>query len=631
MTTRPTTSSSIILSNNNINNMHNRGSSNHLSSMVLSGGQQSNGANSHTNSRNFPSNVNSHIWSIDENMSKSHGKLASSGYLPHPYLFNNSITDVSCDNLSNASRLMDGMPTPGYYLHPAPTNNLPNNCQPLSASGQIKVPEFLPICDLMFNLISMIIYFCENVFDILALIALYYHVPTKIWALIGAVSLFSANFTCQYLSFRWLYKTKYENCKRKQEAQEELENEEDCGRRYYNRMGANMRNYQCGSCSWIPNGIAEVQLSFFISIVLDAVSHVLCLGFLIRYIKLVIPVKDTTKVKKEARDLSMLRIIHAFMQSVPLVFLQAYMICSQTNNPSSTSLSTISAILSLVNTCWALATFSKYARKKYMHKFVLTWLGIISQFLWRLGTVSSRMVALTIYAVYYNYWALVVLALHWLTMFFWLIKPGGLLKDEVNITPARKITSAIAASWIYCFCYMNFEEHNSKIKMTVYYLIMFLENNLLLTVCLIFSSQVTWFKNLSILVVYLGFVFGMMSMCIYYKYFHVNILNDGLSCSNDSIDSIADQLSAAGKKIAGFKPGTLRLKSEDSLTSGHIYNSNINNTLRNNSHPEISRTIKAHYLTSTRGSLQQTGAFNSKLDVETKKQRIQNLHLKHHS
>jgi len=251
---------------------------------------------------------------------------------------------------------------------------------------------------------------------------------------------------------------KLEDCQRKREAQEELEDEEECERRYYNRMTTNLRNYQCGSCTWLPDGATEVQLRFLLSIALDAILHIFCLGFLVRYIKLVIPITDTSRVKKEARDLCMLRMIHGFIQSAPLLLLQAYMVCSQSYAPSIANLSITSVILSLINVCWALASFTKYARKKFMHRFVLTWLGILSHLLWRLGTISSRVAALTIYAVYYNYWMLVVLSLHWVTMFLWLIKPGNLLRDEINMRRSKKFLLAVGAAWIYCFCYINFEE-----------------------------------------------------------------------------------------------------------------------------------------------------------------------------
>lgn len=169
----------------------------------------------------------------------------------------------------------------------------------------------------------------------------------------------------------------------------------------------------------------------------------------------------------------------------------------------------------------------------------------------------------------------------------------------------------------------------------IYYLIMFIENNLLFTVCMILSAQFTWFKALSILVGYLGFVFGMLFMWIYYKYFHWTVVNKGLSLSQDSIDSIADQLSPAGKKIAGFKPGTLRLKSDGSLASGRgKYTGNISATLRSGSHPEIAtRTSRPPYLTSNHHiqHIPQSGVFTCKLDPGLKKQKMPSAHVRRHN
>ena len=53
-----------------------------------------------------------------------------------------------------------------------------------------------------------------------------------------------------------------------------------------------------------------------------------------------------------------------------------------------TDLNIISMFLSLFSLCWAMASFSKNVRSKNIHKLVLTWLGVIFQFFWRLGYVE---------------------------------------------------------------------------------------------------------------------------------------------------------------------------------------------------------------------------------------------------
>ncbi len=81
----------------------------------------------------------------------------------------------------------------------------------------------------------------------------------------------------------------------------------------------------------------------------------------------------------------------------------------------------MSAILSLFSICWALASFNKNIRPRNIDKLVLTWIGVIFQLLWRLGTVSSRVLALVIYASAFEGWIFLVMALHWLCMFIWLV------------------------------------------------------------------------------------------------------------------------------------------------------------------------------------------------------------------
>lgn len=169
-------------------------------------------------------------------------------------------------------------------------------------------------------------------------------------------------------------------------------------------------------------------------------AHVAQLGVIWRYAKLFIPV-DLRFVKHDVRDLCILRLIHGFCEAAPMLLIQAYILMTlQTSGESLNSvkiktlggqlsthlvqqstivhqyqqktfkdLNTVSAILSLFSVCWALASFSKNVRVHNVHRLVLTWLGVIFQFFWRLGTVTSRVLSLTAYASVYKKWILLVI------------------------------------------------------------------------------------------------------------------------------------------------------------------------------------------------------------------------------
>ena len=117
------------------------------------------------------------------------------------------------------------------------------------------------------------------------------------------------------------------------------------------------------------------------------------------------------------RNLCILRMIHGFVQALPLLLSQGYLMATQSNILS--DVHNVSTVLSLFSVCWALASFNKNIRSKDINKLVLTWIGVIFQLLWRFGTVTARILALVYYASAFEYWIFLVVALHWLCMFMW--------------------------------------------------------------------------------------------------------------------------------------------------------------------------------------------------------------------
>lgn len=188
------------------------------------------------------------------------------------------------------------------------------------------------------------------------------------------------------------------------------------------------------------NGISKSKIGRIAIIVL----HCTQMGVLWRYAKLFVPV-DLRHVKHEVRDLCMLRLVHAFCEAAPMLLFQLHIITEieyehqeqklkslsgetvtssngLTNNfmqnpiinqeyqeRTFKDLNVVSAALSLFSVCWALASFNKNVRLQNVHRLVLTWLGVIFQFFWRIGTVTSRVIALTVYASFYGQWVFLVI------------------------------------------------------------------------------------------------------------------------------------------------------------------------------------------------------------------------------
>ena len=342
-------------------------------------------------------------------------------------------------------------------------------------SYQVETQEFLPICDALFNVICLVAYFCDIVFDVLAAYTFYSEGSVE-WAVIAIVFIVLSMIISQVLSLKWYV--------------------------------ANGKRGQEPPCS---------------KSVLILMHMSLC-GVLWRYFKLFIPV-ELRFVKGEVRDLCLLRLVHAFCEAAPMLIIQLYLICLKTSADQVTDLTIVSTALSLFSVCWALASFSKNIRRQNVHKLVLTWLGVIFQFLWRLGTVTSRVLALSVYATVYGNWVFLVIILHWFSMLMWLISPKNIFHGE-KMSAVKKVGYSAVIAVVYVFCYINVQEVNSRQKVIIYYVTMFLENTLLLSVWLIaVREEDFWYKDMTISIVFAAFVVGLLFMSLYYRYFHVKKLS----------------------------------------------------------------------------------------------------------
>jgi len=349
------------------------------------------------------------------------------------------------------------------------------------------VPDFLPICDVLFNVVSLASYFCDIVFDIIATYTFFVS-GLKAWFWLSIISIVFSLVTCQLLSARWmLVQERHRNMSRRRLA-------------------------------------------------LLSMVHGLGGGMVWRYSLLFAPIQ-LEHVKQEMRNLCVLRMIHGFAESMTLLLIQLYIAC--TNADLVKEINVISMALSLFNVCWALASFTKNIRQHNVHRLVLTWLGVIFQFVWRLGTVTSRVLVLVLYSTVYTYWVFLVVALHWITMMLWVLSRYAAFKAE-KLTRWQKVGLSVFVSYIHIFCYVNLEEQSTKLKIVTFYAIMLVENVLLIALWTLgeqYTNGLTgWHRDRIFIAVFSSFFVGLLFMGIYYKFFHVRKMAAALeySCEQEA-------------------------------------------------------------------------------------------------
>lgn len=221
--------------------------------------------------------------------------------------------------------------------------------------------EFLPFCDLLFNIISLAAYFCDVVFDSVTAYTLYLNDQT-LWFVVALVLIFTSAVTSQLLSYKWYLRE----------------------RRFREQM-RHLHRRECSVTGELPEDADAIFTSPYevhSPLTLSA-THICLCGVLLRYFKLFVPVNLST-VKREVRDLCVLRMVHGFCQAGPMLLLQVYLVWMKPVD-SVTDLNVISIFLSLFSLCWALSSFSKNIRQCQINKLVLTWFGLIIQFFWRIG------------------------------------------------------------------------------------------------------------------------------------------------------------------------------------------------------------------------------------------------------
>ncbi|XP_045505662.1 uncharacterized protein LOC123702043 [Colias croceus] len=400
--------------------------------------------------------------------------------------------------------------------------------------------EFLPLCDVLFNVISLAGYFCDVVFDLVMGYALLERGYKGTFAATISIVITSLLIS-QVLSLRWYLHVWWGSEGRK------------------------------GRPPWLP-----------------ILLHCLQMGVLWRYARLLVPV-ELRRVKHQVRDLCMLRLVHAFCEAAPMLLLQLHILLKEAHleiselgvppdpnidepaaNKAFAELNIISASLSLFSVCWALASFSKNVRLQNVHRLVLTWLGVIFQFLWRLGTISARVCALTVYALVYEYWVFLVIGLHWVSMFLWLISPKNVFHGE-RISRPRKAYLAALIAFVYVFAYVNLQELNHRQKMVIFYCVMCVENMVLVTAWWWAGAPRGPPPARLAPAAAAAFLAGLAAMSLYYRYFHVRrlgyMLGEHQQGTNSTNASSQNKLGKSGQNDNTVIPGVFNCRFSNPVNS----------------------------------------------------------------
>ncbi|XP_028622202.1 XK-related protein 5 [Grammomys surdaster] len=212
-------------------------------------------------------------------------------------------------------------------------------------------------------------------------------------------------------------------------------------------------------------------------------------------------------------DLSALRLLEALLQTGPHLLLQVYVFL---DSDFTDIVPGISALLSWFSLSWALVSYNRFLGILKPGHHTMLWAALLCQQLWRMGMLGARVLSLVLFCRVYHVWVLVVGGAHWLVMTFWLVAQQS---DIVESTCHWRLFNLLVGA-VFILCYINFWDSPSRSRMASFYLVMLLENSILLLLATDFLQGAPGTSLWTVVGVLSGFLIGCTSLVIYYSLLH---------------------------------------------------------------------------------------------------------------
>ncbi|XP_078594767.1 XK-related protein 6-like [Branchiostoma floridae x Branchiostoma japonicum] len=218
----------------------------------------------------------------------------------------------------------------------------------------------------------------------------------------------------------------------------------------------------------------------------------------------------------EWTDICLLRMFEAFLESAPQLVLQLYIMQVKGEADRQTVISCCISITSLAS---SLISYHRSLRDALPNAKVMNYTGVTLWFLWRLLTVSARILAIAVFAHQFTWWTFVGLGSHFLLMFVWLIFQKT--KFYGGERRAEEVGFDFIIAFLYIFCWLNMKESRSRYRALFYYLVVYAENVTFVGLWYWKMLEVgSFYAELVLLWVMFGFLGGIGFMVMYYLLCH---------------------------------------------------------------------------------------------------------------
>ena len=231
------------------------------------------------------------------------------------------------------------------------------------------------------------------------------------------------------------------------------------------------------------------------------------------------------------RDAALLRFMHSFLITAPEVVIQLYAITLAINPPTDPATpSTIpgswtpivaalgASLVSLIYTVLVFTTSDRLSGKK--RRVILP--AHVTQILWYSCLLTSRIVALALFARAYGVYVFVIVGAHLVIMLIGVLRQQTIFCNDFVHEKRRwylEVPFAFVAAFLFIFVYFNAKEGKTRYWVTAYHILTFAENVIMISLFFAAQSQLSYAPAALTVVVGL-YPVGLLCMMTYYLMFH---------------------------------------------------------------------------------------------------------------
>ncbi|CAL9689414.1 unnamed protein product [Knipowitschia caucasica] len=232
----------------------------------------------------------------------------------------------------------------------------------------------------------------------------------------------------------------------------------------------------------------------------------------------------------EFADVSMLHLLATFLESAPQLVLQLCIII-QTHRLQ--AVQGMTAAASLVSLAWSLASYQKALRESRQDKRSMSYVGVTLQFCWHFFTMAARVITFALFASVFQLYFGLFIVLHWCVMTFWIVH----CETHYCVSKWEEIVFDMVVGIIYIFSWFNVKEGRTRYRLSIYYILMLLENTALSTLWYLYRAPTAdAFAVPALCLIFSSFFTGVLFMLMYYGFFHPNGPRFGRSPSGQGLD-----------------------------------------------------------------------------------------------